>query len=68
MITLAVLVPALLLAGLFVGYCLRDLVRADRVRWVPKWVWGIVCVITVPLGGMLYLLLARPPNGPTSDE
>ena len=65
--TIAVLLPALLLAALFIGYCLRDLARAERVRWIPKWAWGILCVISVPLGGMLYLLLAKPPDRPDSD-
>lgn len=65
--TLAVLLPALLSAAIFVGYCLRDLARAERVRWVPKWAWGILCVISVPLGGMLYLLLGKPSDRPPSD-
>ena len=58
---LAALLPALLLAVLFIAYCLRDLARAEQVRWLPKWAWGIVCVVSVRLGGLLYLLLARPP-------
>lgn len=60
MLALAVLLPALLLAVLFVAHCLRDLARVEQVRWLPKWAWGIVCVVAIPLGGLLYLLLARP--------
>ena len=62
MTALAVFLPALLLAVLFVAHCLRDLARAEQVRWLPKWAWGIVCVVAIPVGGLLYLLLARPPE------
>ncbi|MEY4743183.1 MAG: hypothetical protein RIR34_522 [Actinomycetota bacterium] len=35
---------------------------ADRtkVRQLPKWVWVLLCVLTTPVGGILYLSLGRP--------
>lgn len=55
----AALAP-LVVAGLgFVVFCLIDLVRAARVRYLPKWVWALVCVLSVPLGGIIYLVLGR---------
>lgn len=36
---------------------------ASRVRVLPKWVWVLLCVISTPLGGILYLTLGRPLYG-----
>ncbi len=58
---LAALVLLLALA-LVVGwevFCLADLVRADKVRILPRWAWAVACLIQIPLGGILYLLLGR---------
>ena len=40
-------------------FCLADLARADKVRFLPKWGWAAACLIQIPLGGVLYLLLGR---------
>lgn len=55
----AALIPVLILAVAFVAYCLVDLARAERVRYLPRWVWAIICVVSVPLGGILYLVIGR---------
>lgn len=44
----------------FVVYCLVDVVRAQSVRHLPKWLWAIICCLSVPLGGILYLIFGRP--------
>ena len=63
MIAALVLLLALALAlALVVGwevFCLADLARADKVRFLPKWGWAVACLIQIPLGGVLYLLLGR---------
>jgi hypothetical protein len=44
------------LAAGFVVFCLIDLARAEKVRYLPKWVWAILCVglgLTIPWGGIL---------------
>jgi hypothetical protein len=43
----------------FVIFCLSDLARADKVRYLPKWGWAIVCLTQVPLGGIMYLSAGR---------
>ncbi len=54
------LMPFVLAAGVgFVIFCLSDLARADRVRYLPKWGWAIVCLVQVPLGGIMYLSAGR---------
>ena len=60
-IPVAALVPLVALLVLFVGYCLLDLARHD-VRGLPKWAWALLCVVSVPLGGVLYLLFGRGPR------
>jgi hypothetical protein len=42
----------------FVAYCLYDLAHA-RVRYLPKAAWALICVLSIPVGGIVYLLLGR---------
>ena len=48
----AAVAPVLILAVGFVVYCLVDLSRSE-VQHLPKWAWAIICVISVPLGGIV---------------
>ena len=56
----------------FVVFCLADLVRAAKVRYLPKWAWAILCLgvgLTIPFGGILYLAIGKdrtpqPPPAP----
>jgi hypothetical protein len=50
--------PLVVLAVVFVGYCLFDVFRSD-VRYLPRWAWAAVCVLSVPMGGIVYLLIGR---------
>jgi hypothetical protein len=43
----------------FALYCLLDLVRARQVQYLPKWAWALICVVQIPLGGIVYLSLGR---------
>lgn len=54
----AALAPVLVLLAAFVGYCLFDLYRSP-VRYLPKWAWAIICLASVPLGGIVYLTVGR---------
>jgi hypothetical protein len=54
--------PVLLLGVLlvvFVVYCWVDIIRAEKVKHLPKWKWAIICVISVPLGGIIYLVYGK---------
>jgi hypothetical protein len=55
----AALVPLVLVGVGFVVFCLFDLSRAGEVRYLPKWAWAVICVVSVPLGGIVYLALGR---------
>ncbi len=47
------------IAVCFEAFCQFDLYRAKQVRYLPKWAWAVVCLISVPLGGIIYLSIAK---------
>jgi hypothetical protein len=54
--------PLLIVVALGVGfdaYCLADIARAAEVRYLRKRVWALICLIQMPLGGILYLSIGR---------
>lgn len=57
----AAVAPLILVAAAFVGFCLYDIARHD-VRYLPKWVWVVICLVSIPLGGIVYLLIGREPS------
>ena len=57
-ISWAALAPILLFALAFVIWCWVDISR-NEVRYLPKWLWAIICLISIPLGGIVYLLIGR---------
>ncbi|MGH3255722.1 MAG: hypothetical protein ACRDOU_10005 [Streptosporangiaceae bacterium] len=67
------LISVLGIAGIaWVAFCLYDLVRAEQVRYLPKWGWAILCCgicLTVPFGGIVYLCVGkvRHPRPPRAD-
>lgn len=54
-----VILPFLIIAIGFEVFCLFDIVRATSVRYLPKWGWAIICLVSNPLGGIVYLLVGR---------
>ena len=56
----AALTPLIVLALAFVIYCAVDVSR-NEVRYLPKWAWIVICLISIPLGGVVYLLIGRDP-------
>ena len=61
-IDLRALAPLLVLAAALAVYALVDLVRAPDVRYLPKWAWALICVLSMPLGPLAYLTLGRAPR------
>lgn len=53
------LAPVLLLSVGFVVWVVVDIVRSDTVQHLPKWAWIVLSVISIPLGGIVYLLVGR---------
>jgi ABC-2 type transport system ATP-binding protein len=59
---LVVLLPLLAVALAFVAGCLIDLSHA-RVRNLPKWAWAVIICISIPWGGLAYLIFGRDWTG-----
>jgi hypothetical protein len=59
MAELLVLVAVAAVAVAFEVFCLVDVYRAAAVRYLPKWAWAGICVITIPLGGIAYLSIGK---------
>lgn len=60
-IPVAALVPIVVLWLGYMVFCLTDIARHD-VRYLPKWAWVLIAVFSVPLGGIVYLLIGREPE------
>jgi hypothetical protein len=58
----AAIAPLIALALAFVVYCWVDIARHD-VRYLPRWAWAVICLASVPMGGIVYLLVGRDPGG-----
>jgi len=64
--------PVMLVLALavgFDGFCLADIARSARVRYLRKWVWVLICLVQCPLGGIMYLSIGhigRHPSRPGS--
>lgn len=50
----AALVPIVVVLAGFEVFCLVDVARAAQVRYLPKWAWAVICLVSVPLGGLAY--------------
>jgi hypothetical protein len=57
--TVLALAPLLLLAVAVVAYALVDLARSSDPRWLPRWAWALVCLLSIPLGAVAYLVAGR---------
>jgi hypothetical protein len=55
----AALIPIVVVSVAFQFYCLVDVIRTEEVRYLPRWAWAIVCFISVPFGGIVYLIVGR---------
>jgi Phospholipase_D-nuclease N-terminal len=55
----AALVPLLLVILAFVIFCVVDVARAQRVRYLPRWLWVVICLISMPWGGIAYLVFGK---------
>src|SRR5262252_8703521 len=54
----------LAVAVVFAVFCLVQLARAARVRYLPKWAWVPIICLVIPWGGLAYLVFGRVPPGP----
>ncbi len=60
-VNIAAIAPLIVLVLAFVVYCWIDISRSE-VRHLPKWLWRLIVVLSIPLGGIVYLLIGREPG------
>ena len=60
-INIAAFAPLIIIALAFVIYCWIDISRCE-VRYLPRWLWSLIVVVSVPIGGIIYLVAGREPG------
>ena len=56
---MAALITLLVVVLGFTVYCLVDLARAEEFRYLDRETWALICLVSLPLGGILYLALGK---------
>jgi hypothetical protein len=55
----------LAMAVVFDGFCLADIARSARVRYLHKWAWALICLVQCPMGGIMYLSIGHVGRHPS---
>jgi hypothetical protein len=58
----AAIAPIAVVLIALVVYCLIDIARHD-VMYLPKWAWVLICVLSIPFGAIIYLIVGRDSGG-----
>lgn len=70
-VSLAMVLPAIIIGALLVAYCLVDIARTERPLLISKWKWALAVLFFVPIGPVAYLLfekLGPSPGGPPPQD
>lgn len=57
--SLKLLVPIVLILVIYVGCCFYDIWTSPKTKYLSKWVWSLICLLSFPGGGLLYFFLGR---------
>ncbi len=58
-LTVAVVLAAIVVVVRFEVFCLTDIAEAEEVRYLTKPAWAAICVLAIPVGGILYLIYGK---------
>ena len=56
--TATALVPVLVLVLAYVVWIITD-IQGSEVKHLPKWAWILIALLSIPLGGIVYLLVGK---------
>ena len=56
---LPLLIPLFLIELVLLVAALVDLIRRDRVNYVPKWGWALIILLINFIGPIVYLIIGR---------
>ncbi len=54
----AAFVPIILLVVAYVAWIVRDILRSE-VKHLPRAAWIAIAVLSIPVGGIVYLLVGK---------
>ncbi|QPS71887.1 PLDc N-terminal domain-containing protein [Lactococcus garvieae] len=57
-----IIIPLSFLGLIYLGMCVYSLAKIPQVKYLPKWAWAIICIVSVPLGGIFYFIFGRDTN------
>ncbi|MGT2906713.1 PLDc N-terminal domain-containing protein [Streptococcus dentiloxodontae] len=57
--SLKLLIPLMLLVLFYVGFCWYDIFTSRGTRYLSKGIWALLCLLSMPLGGVMYFILGR---------
>jgi hypothetical protein len=57
-VPITALVPIIVVAVAYVAWIVRDILNSE-VKHLPKAAWIAIAVLSVPLGGIIYLLVGK---------
>ncbi len=64
---LKILIPIIIIIIIYLVICFADLFKVKKTKFLPKWIWGVIICISIPLGGILYYLLGRDILGESNE-
>jgi sorbitol-specific phosphotransferase system component IIC len=53
------IIPLVLIQLILVIVALVDLIRREKVRYLPKWLWAIIIMLGELIGPIVYLIIGR---------
>ena len=64
---LLIIIPLVMLYILYLIFFFLD-IKNNEVRYFSKIIWFIICLISVPLGGIAYFLIGRKEEYDNDEE
>jgi hypothetical protein len=53
------IIPLVLIQLILVIVALVDLVRREKTRYLPKWLWAVIIILGELIGPIVYLIIGR---------
>ncbi|MFQ3844746.1 transcriptional regulator [Staphylococcus pseudoxylosus] len=54
-----ILIPIIMIIAIYLVICFVDLLKVNKTKFLPKWLWGVIICISIPLGGIIYYIIGR---------
>ena len=56
---LPLIAPLIIIQLILLAVALVDLIKREKVRYLPKWAWAIIILVFSMIGPVAYLILGR---------